>query len=244
MEPLTVVALSRKKGPPRWDSGLVKPKTLRQQRYRDRKRRHKLQEAGIALPPELLDLPPKKVGKARLSDTELQRPEHTAARKQRMYRDAIAEKKRAAAAAAMLHLAEMQRHAEQLAARKAARVAAQLSERNPEGARGLLLAAAIHIDDEAECDIGGSERCSVSGVHVLRCCKKHACKECLQGWLARHNCEVPAHYSEGLHHEESAPRGRAVKKAINARRCPFCRAPISALRQAFAGGGRAPATPS
>ena len=82
LEPATPVKARR--GRPRAAEGELTPKAIEGRLYRQRKLLKELLAAGQDIPPELLNLPPrKKRGRPRLTDDEIDLPEHAPARRQR-----------------------------------------------------------------------------------------------------------------------------------------------------------------
>lgn len=220
-----------KKGPTREHRVAVEPQTLRQWRWRDRKRHRRLVQAGIAPPPELLDLPPCKLGRNLMSDAALQQPEHAEARRKRMYRAAVAERKRVEAentAAALASLAEAAEAREvELQAVQARRLSTLRC------VRGLLRASAVLDEEEVVCEIGGSMPCSEP--RALLCCGKSICDCCLGTWWRTHGDPTDVNYTTGVHTTNHTTSGRPIKVPMNAHRCPFCQAHIHSVGRALAG---------
>ena len=149
-------------------------KTLRQQRWRDKKRLAKLLAAGVEPPPELQDLQPGTNGRPRLSDAEILDHAHAWARLKRPYLASLARaralSREAEAMAAMAQLAgaegtedQLERLAAQRRA-KLARLNKSLAERNPEGRAGLLLQqlSVVPLAMQGECIVCCDDTCTIT----------------------------------------------------------------------------------
>ena len=128
-------------------------------------------------------------------------------------------------------VAAAERAAEAKRQQRMHRLETQLSERNAEGARGLLRACAVLDGNDTECAIGGSEPCSAPC--ALLCCRKPICECCLGAWLRPHGEMCETGYGTGVHTAEHTRSGRPVKVPMDTHRCPFCQARINSVRRAL-----------
>jgi hypothetical protein len=229
-------------GPARRADTEVKPKTLRNRRSLDRKHLQQLMAAGTALPPGLAtSLAWSKLGRPRLADHEIQRPEHAEALRKRLYVAACAERaavREAEAAGAMVDMAgahEAAAEANRLAAKKRAKLArlvASLAEHNPDGCTGLLFRQrTVELPAASgECIV-----CCADTGTLTPCCSKLPDKPV---WLCatcvNQNALVyaRARTTDGVRRDDGGPR--AIECGHLGSRCPWCR-----VDGAFTTGARA-----
>ena len=226
--PLTPPA---KKGAARWDETAVRRKTLRQQRWRDKKRLAKLLAAGVEPSRELQDLMPGTNGCPRLSDAEIMEPAHFWARQKRAYlaslasARALAREAEAMAAMAQLAGAEGTEHElERLAAQRRAKLARldkSLAERNPEGRAGLLLQqlSVVPVAMQGECIVCRDDTCTITP-----CCSRlpdvlvWLCSACVNQQALVY-ARLPK--SNGVRRDDGGPR--PIECGHLGSRCPYCR---------------------
>ena len=232
-EPATPV--QAKRGRPRAAEGTLRPAGEKSRLYRARIMLEKLSAAGRDIPPELLDLPPrKKRGRPRLSDDDIDLPDHAPARRSRDCRAKAEQLKKEAQAEAALLLLHVHHEGGGSAIAEAEALAAKLQARQRREAHKLdsLAADGTDFDGPAhtgrirafvrEDDAGDAERKCVICMCVpdvpavarpMKCCGHGFCEPCLEEWFGRKGQRADPGYEDGVQGVSHVRRGRPVAGA-------------------------------